>query len=162
MPNDTSQSPNTNLHKYLRREKIFNFILVGFTPLAILIGIFISGNVNKDFLWTYIALGLMMWNYCFQSLRNTERLLSMIQTENATALFESIEKNYEMLGLAWNDYDVREAERVKAKWSAIVETAQIMKDHNLISKQIYNQIVKDKISYETKETKIRLENMKND
>ena len=148
--------PKTMLYKYLRKEKRNALLFIGLSIICF--GVILAVD-PKSFL---VAFGLFLLSvvYAMEMLQNASRMALVFQTEIAKAFHEAINGNYEQLVLFWQDYNVKEADRVGAKWTGILEVAKTLLDHDLISKEIYDLMMERKIIYDASETKIRLENMR--
>jgi len=143
------------MRKYLRRQTISCFVATGIALTITVLG----GIFTKK--WDYmVSMFFMILMYQVMEFQQVQRTYHLMRAEVARALFNSINTHYDRLVDYWRDYNVPEAVRVKAQWDAIVATASMMKNQSLISDEVYKYILETNISYTTKETKIRLDNMR--
>jgi len=152
---DVSKVDKTPIRKYLRSQVISCFVAVGMAAVICILG----GIFTKK--WDYmLGMFILILMYQVMEFQQVRRTFAIMQAENARALFNSINTHYDRLVDCWKDYNVSEAVRIKAQWDAIVTTASLMKDQQLISDEVYKYILETNISYTTKETQIRLDNMR--
>lgn len=153
---DPSILAKTPIRKYLRKQAIGCAVTVG---LALIIAI-VGGIFTKK--WEYtISVFSIIFIYQYMEFEQVRRVYTLMKAENARALFNSINTRFDFLVEYWRDYNVAEAVKIKAQWDAIVSTAAMMKEQALISDEVYKYILESNISYTTKETAIRLDNMRN-
>lgn len=153
---DPSVLDKTPLRKYLRRQATSCFIAIGIALVLTILG----GVFTKK--WDYlIGMFVMILMYQVMELQQVQRTYYLMRAEIARALFNSINIHFDRLVNYWGDYNIPEAVKTKAQWDAIVTTASIMKEQSLIPDEVYKYILETNISYTTKETKIRLDNMRN-
>ena len=153
---DSSILAKTSVRKYLREQaKAVIMVSICTATLCILGGIF---SHKWDFMLSYLFIVLVFQTMEYQQIKRT---IMIMQSENAKALFDIINTYYDFLVGYWKDYNISEAVKIKAQWDAIVNTAATMRELSLITDDVYEYILKTNVSYTTKETQIRLDNMRN-
>jgi hypothetical protein len=137
-------------------EMIFTIISIGLTVVSMIV-IYLINHNNINYA---IGLGLVMINMSLQKYNAIKRGINIAKLENMKVLFESVDANFQMIMASWKDYDVQQADKYKSRWDAILSIAHTMKESELLTDEAYTMMLESNISYIDQETKIRLENMR--
>ena len=148
---------DSNIHKYLRREKTFAFILIGLSVItAVIIAVFAPEN-----LWFGVLFSFITTFNASQKYDAVLRTIRIAKNENASVLLDLSEKNFEFLIHAWRDFNIAETEHLKAKWYELLQVSIELRNRDLLNEDTHQMLLENNIAYIDQETKIRLENLRN-